>query len=91
MYKPLMLGYNVNKIDIEAGLRELERCGYDDPYTTSRIHHALVRCSKGDELEAYSAAIDISLNGIDLASWYRVLSAAIDAGKGVLCKNDQGR
>jgi hypothetical protein len=69
-------GYNVDRIDVAAGLRELKACGYDAPQTTLVIEYALLRWARGEEAEAERGAIDPSFHGINLTCWLRVLAAA---------------
>lgn len=69
-------GYNVDALDIAAGLRELKACGYDDPKTVMVIEYALMRWTRGEEEAARGGAIDRSFHGINLVCWLRVLSAA---------------
>ena len=69
-------GYNVDKIDVEAGLTELERCGYTSEHTRLVIEYALMRWKRGEEDQAQRGAIDEKFHGIDLTSWLRVLAAA---------------
>lgn len=76
---PLVPGYNVDKIDIEAGLRELTDCGYDDMYNRMVITYALQRWQRGEEAAAERAAIDTSFHGIDYTSWRRVIAASMAA------------
>lgn len=70
-------GYNVDRIDVAAGLRELRACGYDEPKTTMVIEYALMRWARGEEEEAKRGAIDRSFHGINLTCWLRVLAAAM--------------
>lgn len=76
--RPLIPGFNVDKLNIEAGMAELVKCGY--PVTETRTHwvisYALYRWAHGEETHAQRAAVDQSFHGIDLTSWLRVLSAA---------------
>lgn len=74
----LIPGYNVDKLNIEAGMAELIACGYDERYveTHNVIHFALQRWIRGEEVAAQRMAIDSTFHGIDLTSWYRVLAAA---------------
>lgn len=71
-------GYNLDRIDVAAGMRELVACGY--PATEVERHyviqHALMRWARGEEDAAQRGAIDQSFYGIDLTSWLRVLGAA---------------
>lgn len=70
-------GVNVDRIDVAAGLRELEACGYSDSEETRMvIEHALMRWARGEEDAAQRGAIDRTFHGIDLTSWLRVLAAA---------------
>ena len=73
---PKIPGYNVDKIDVEAGLQALQDCGYDEPFTVEVVAYALQRWARGEEAAAERGAIDRSFHGIDLTSWYRVIAAA---------------
>ena len=70
-------GYNVDRIDVAAGLRELKACGYTEPKTVVVIEYALMRWARGEEEAAQRGAIDRSFHGINLTCWLRVLSAAM--------------
>lgn len=70
-------GYNVDAIDIAAGLRELKACGYGALQTVMVIEYALARWARGEEAEAQKGAIDRSFHGINLTCWLRVLAAAM--------------
>lgn len=70
-------GYNVDRIDVAAGLRELKTCGYDEPETVMVIEYALRRWARGEEEAARRGAIDRSFHGINLTCWLRVLAAAM--------------
>lgn len=72
----LVPGYNVDRIDVAAGLRELTACGYTEPRTVMVIEHALMRWARGEEEAAQRGAIDGSFHGINLTCWIRVLAAA---------------
>lgn len=72
----LIPGVNVDRLDIDAGLRELHLCGYKEPETTMVIEHALMRWTRGEEEQAERGAIDLAWHGIDLTCWRRVLAAA---------------
>lgn len=77
---PLQPGVNVDRLDIAAGLRELEACGYTDSAETRMVvTYALQRWARGEETQAERGAIDRSFYGIDLTSWKRVLAAAMAA------------
>lgn len=77
----LIPGYNVDALNIDAGMRELVACGY--PETEAQRHmvirYALQRWSRGEEEAAQRGAIDQSFHGITLTCWLRVLAAAIAA------------
>jgi len=71
-------GWNVDRIDVPAGLRELKECGYNDsPETTMVIEYALQRWARGEEAAAEKGAIDQSFHGISVTCWRRVLAAAV--------------
>jgi hypothetical protein len=69
-------GYNVDRIDVKAGLNELTACGYDEPETIMVIEYALMRWARGEEQDAQRGAIDRAFHGINLTCWLRVLAAA---------------
>ena len=73
---PRIPGYNVDRIDVAAGLRELKACGYSEPETVMVIEFALMRWARGEEEAAQRGAIDRSFHGINLTCWMRVLAAA---------------
>ena len=73
---PRIPGYNVDRIDVAAGLRELKACGYSEPETIMVIEYALMRWARGEEEAAQRGAIDRSFHGINLTCWIRVLAAA---------------
>ena len=77
----LVPGYNVNKVDVAAGIQELKECGYDEPETKMVIEHALMRWSRGEEEAAERGAIDKTFYGISVTCWRRVLAAAVCAGE----------
>jgi hypothetical protein len=74
---PRIPGYNVDRINVAAGLRELKACGYEEPETVMVIEHALMRWARGEEAAAQRGAIDRSFHGINLTCWIRVLAAAM--------------
>lgn len=41
-------GYDVDRVDVAAGLRELRECGHDDPKTTMVVEYALARWARGE-------------------------------------------
>jgi hypothetical protein len=75
-------GYNVDALDISAGLRELKACGYDEPQTRMVIEYALARWARGEEEAAQKGAIDASFHGINVTCWLRVISAAMAGAAG---------
>ena len=78
MNRPIqrVAGYNVDRIDVAAGLRELKACGYTEAETVMVIEYALMRWARGEEEAAQRGAIDRSFHGINLTCWVRVLAAA---------------
>lgn len=78
----LKVGVNLDPINIEAGMRELVKCGYPASEINTHwvIQYALMRWARGEESHAQRAAIDKSFHGIDLTSWLRVLAAAKATG-----------
>lgn len=82
MRPDLVAGRNVDRVDIEAGLRELSACGYHEQSTRMVIDFALARWARGEEEAAQRMAIDPSFHGINLTSWTRVLAAARASAEG---------
>lgn len=74
-------GYNVDHIDIGAGMKMLAETGHTDSRTVMVIEYALARWARGEEDAAEKGAIDQSFHGIDLTSWRMVLAAAQAAGE----------
>ena len=72
----LVPGHNVDRVDVAAGLREMEACGYTDPHTRMVIEYALQRWARGEEELAERTAIAKDLHGVNLTSWRRILAAA---------------
>lgn len=77
----LVVGRNVDRVDIAAGLKELKACGYTEAETVEVIKYALQRWSKGEEDKAQRMAIDETFHGIDLTSFTRVIAAAISSAE----------
>ena len=76
-------GYNVDKINVAAGIKMLkEVCGYTETETVMVIEYALRRWARGEEDQAQRGAIDKSFHGIDLTSWKMVLAAAMAGAQG---------
>lgn len=84
MHPDLIVGVNVDSINVEAGMRELVRCGYPEREVERHmvIEHALMRWKRGEEEQAQRGAIDRDFHGIDLTSWLRVLAAAMAGAQG---------
>lgn len=76
----LMPGYNVDYVDVDAGLRELAACGYDHRETKMTIAYALTRWARGEEEGAIKTATNKDLNGVSLTCWYRIIAAAVAEG-----------
>lgn len=74
---PLVPGYNVDRINYDAGLAELTKCGYTAPRIRQVILYALQRWARGEEAAAERAAVDHTFYGVDFTSWRRVLAAAV--------------
>ena len=72
-------GLNTDKLDVDAGMRELSECGYDEERTKMVVMYALMRWARGEEHEAERGAIDTQFHGISLTCWRRVLAAAMAA------------
>jgi hypothetical protein len=79
----LVPGFNVDKLDIAAGMRELSDIGWPNTEdganieTRAVIHYALLRWARGEEDAAERGAIDKSFHGIPFTCWRRVLAAAM--------------
>lgn len=73
---PRIPGYNVDRIDVAAGLRELKALGYAARETLQVIEYALRRWARGEEVQAQRGAIDHTFHGISLTCWLRVLAAS---------------
>lgn len=76
----LVPGVNVDRVNVAAGIRELERCGCNDDWRTREvITYALHRWAKGEEAAAERGAIDQTFHGVSLTVWRRVLAASVAA------------
>ncbi len=73
----LVAGYNVDALNIPAGIAELAACGYNERKTAMVIEYALRRWARGEEEAAERGAIDKSFYGIEFTCWRRVLAAAM--------------
>lgn len=76
---PLEPGYNVDPVDIAAGLAMMKRLGYDSPEHLMEVEYNLRRHARGEEHKAMEA-MGRSLSGVSLTSWYVILSAAVASG-----------
>ncbi len=81
MRQGLIAGYNVDKVNIDAGMEELAECGYSEPHTRMVIQYALARWARGEEEQAERGAIDQAFYGISFTCWRRVLAAALAGAK----------
>jgi hypothetical protein len=70
----LVPGHNVDKLDIEAGLREAAEIGFDSVMAQMVTTYALQRWARGEEHGAIKTAQVVG--GIDLTSFYRIVAAA---------------
>lgn len=77
MRRGLATGFNVDAVNITAGIKELLACGYSDARTVMVIEYALARWARGEEDAAERGAIDRSFHGISLTCWRRVLAVAM--------------
>lgn len=66
-------GYNVDPVDLGAGLRMARMMGYTSPEHQMVVEYALSRHSRGEEDGAQRSALS---GGIDLTTWYAILAAA---------------
>jgi len=73
---PLVPGYNVDKVDVAAGLNRAGPLGYDSPEHLMVIEYALMRHRRGEEDGAERSALS---GGIDLTSWRVILAEAVAA------------
>ena len=74
MGAPRVPGWNVDKLDIAAGLRQAVSFGYDSQTFQMAIVYALQRHARGEEDGAQRTALN---EGLDLTSWYAILAAAM--------------
>ena len=76
---PLEPGYNVDPVDIAAGLAMMKQLGYDSPEHHMEVEYNLNRHARGEEHKAMEA-MGRSLSGVSLTSWYVILAAAVASG-----------
>jgi hypothetical protein len=69
----LVPGYNVDIVDVAAGMEQAATFGYDSPEHRMVVEYALMRQARGEEYGAERSALS---GGIDLTSWYAIKSAA---------------
>lgn len=70
----LVPGYNIDWIDVSAGLVQAAKFGYDDPQSRMVIEYALMRHQRGEEDGARRTALS---GGVDLTTWYAILAGAM--------------
>lgn len=71
--EPLTPGYNVDRIDIDAGCKKAAEIGYDDDRSQMVVTYALQRWQRGEEDGAHRTVLS---GGIDLTPWFVILAAA---------------
>lgn len=82
-------GYNVDPIDVDAGVAELLTVYPGAPWETRAvIIYALQRWARGEEAAAEKGATDRGFHGLDFGTWRRVLAAAVAAGTATLEENE---
>lgn len=74
----LVPGYNVDKVDIAAGIDLAVSFGYNSAEHRAVVEYALMRHRRGEEEGAQKSALN---GGISLTSWYAILAAALAAGE----------
>lgn len=77
---PKVPGYNVDRIDVDAGLRMLNTMSYTAK-TWMVIQYALLCWARGEEARAEKNAIDRTFYGVSLTEWYMILAAARAGGE----------
>lgn len=70
-------GYNVDQVDVDAGLELARQFGYDSAEHQMVAEYALMRHARGEEDGAEKSALS---GGIDLTSWHAIRAAAVAAG-----------
>src|SRR5689334_1748496 len=74
---PLQAGYNVDPVDVAAGLAQAARFGCDDGESQMVVEYALMRHARGEEDGAERTALS---GGIDFTTWRACLAAAVAEG-----------
>lgn len=73
----LIPGYNIDRVDVSAGLRMAAQLGYTDNKAQMVIEYALVRHRRGEEGGAERTWVSYFPH--DLTSWKTILAKAITA------------
>jgi len=71
---PLVPGYNVDKVDVAAGVARAVQLGYGSPEHQMVAEYALMRHARGEEDGAERSALS---GGIDFTSWRVILAEAV--------------
>ena len=77
--RPLMPGFNADRVDVAAGLRKLSELGWSreqEPNAHMEVEYNLRRWARGEEAPA-DHSMRRSLSGVDYTSWRVVLATAI--------------
>ena len=69
-------GHNVDRVDVQAGVKECIAIGYTEAETVMVVEYALNRHARGEEEAAERTAIDKEFHGVSFTSWRRILAAA---------------
>lgn len=69
----LVVGHNVDRVDVAAGMRQAAAFGYDDAASQMVMEYALMRHARAEEEGAERTALS---GGIDFTSWRVCLAAA---------------
>jgi hypothetical protein len=67
-------GYNVDRVDVGAGMDQAYKFGYTSPEHQTVTEYALMRHARGEEDGAQKTALG---GGISLTAWYAILACAI--------------
>jgi hypothetical protein len=76
--RPLVPGWNADKVDVAAGLAAAARFGYGQAEHQMVAEYALMRHRRGEEDGAEKSALG---GGIDLTSWRVILAHAMAAAE----------
>jgi hypothetical protein len=69
----LVAGWNVDRIDVTAGVKQAAALGYGDAESQMVVEYALMRHARAEEEGAERTALS---GGIDFTSWRICLAAA---------------